>query len=52
MEMYNAAVVVATKDTGERLVDQVMDQLAAYHVAVGTSPRGGSRPGSACPPSR
>lgn len=40
MQMYNAAVEVATKNTDEAYVDELMDQLAAYHVAIGTSPRG------------
>jgi hypothetical protein len=40
MKMYNAAVEVATKNTNEDLVDELMDQLAQYHVAIGTSARG------------
>lgn len=40
MHTYNAAVEVATKDTSEDLVDELMDQLATYHPAIGLSPRG------------
>lgn len=40
MRMYNAAVEVDTKDVGEAYLDQIMDQLATFHVAIGTSPRG------------
>lgn len=40
MQVYNAAVAVAMKDTSEQLVDELMDQLAPYHIAIGTSPRG------------
>lgn len=40
MQMYNAAVEVATKDTSEALVDELIDQLAQYHGAIAVSPRG------------
>jgi len=41
MKMYNAAVEVAIKASeAERRADELMDALAAYHVAVGSSPRG------------
>lgn len=40
MQMYNAAVEVATKDVDEDLVDELMGTLAPYHVAIGSSPRG------------
>lgn len=41
MKMYNAAVEVATKGAAaEHLADELMDSLASYSAAVGTSPRG------------
>lgn len=41
MRMYSAAVEVARKGAGaEQHADELMDGLAEYAVAVGTSPRG------------
>lgn len=41
MKMYNATVEVARKAVdAEPDVDELMDQLAAYHAAVGSSQRG------------
>lgn len=41
MKMYNAAVEVAKKSpSAEEFADELMDALASYSVAVGTSPRG------------